>query len=1093
MSTTSHRVLQYLLIILIAAAAGGGYWYWKNARAAQQVTDNRPSFEAPLTTDLNLTAGQGIATYSRADGADRRATVTDFEGLIRPVKAGEARFDGARRVENLVGTTSENFSNAAWTISSASLSPGIADPSNGTSAMRMTATGANGFFSRGVASVTGRTYTHSIWIRRVSGSGNVILHGDDIGNTVVTTTTSWKRFSNTFTATDGNSYAGVRLGTSGDVIDVAFAQMEGVTGQTNQNPSEYVSVGVKTAFPYHGAGVDGVKYFSTQNGNTVASNVVTEATGTAIPTSTLKGYLAEGARTNLALQSEALNDAGWVKTASGVTADAVIAPSGAVSADKLTEDATTASHYVIGNSISITSGLTYVLSAYVKSAENSKAGLWVTGSYFPPAGRHAWFDLSSGTVGGAQSGVTASIISVGGGWYRCQISVVATGTGSSNFGGLYLTQGGYGDSYAGTNGNGVYVWGAQLEQATFASSYIPTTTASVTRAVDNLKYIGSSNFNNTAGTTTVDVTTEWTGNDGNGAFFIDDSSVFDRMSIWHWSGLNNLITVDRNGGGGTRNNVDYAGSTITAGTIMHLGQRWTSTANALFRDGSLRGSDTTLTLPYDAISGIAIGLRGDVNSPAFANIKNVKSWKKALTDTELNNLTSATEGIATSAVKKTTLKNTPNTTGLVGYWSFEDGSGTKAEDFSPTGTNTGTLTNGPTWTTGKFGSAVNFDGTDDYIDIPVSTNLDANFFRNPNWTISMWVKPTLSGDATQELFMGVWHKPRILLSSPGGTLTFSGYVSTVYTPFIVKASYFSANTWTHLTLVSNGTSYLLYKNGIQSASAAYTQIDATATLFRLGADGSGNGRFSGVMDDVRIYNRALSQAEITALYGTTAAKVNTSQNTQLTNGLVGLWSFNGPDLSGTTAYDRSGQGNNGTLTNGPTVYPGKVGQALRFDGTDDYITVPDSASLDIGTAATFSVWVRPTTITFGSGAAKIFRKWQSGVEDKQLSLSSGGNICFYLHDTFGGSCLTASSQVTANAWNHIVGRYDGSTAKIYVNGVEVASKAASGDVSDGTGAFEIGYDPNGPTGYFPGQIDESRIYNRALSAAEITALYNLGR
>src|SRR3989339_628048 len=93
------RVFQYVAIISLFAVIGGGYWYWKNARAAQTVTDNRPSFEAPLTHDLNLTAGQGIATYSRADGADRRATVTDFEGLIRPVKNGEARFEGARRVE----------------------------------------------------------------------------------------------------------------------------------------------------------------------------------------------------------------------------------------------------------------------------------------------------------------------------------------------------------------------------------------------------------------------------------------------------------------------------------------------------------------------------------------------------------------------------------------------------------------------------------------------------------------------------------------------------------------------------------------------------------------------------------------------------------------------------------------------------------------------------------------------------------------------------------------------------------------------------------------------------------------------------------
>src|SRR3989344_473498 len=71
------------------------------------------------------------------------------------------------------------------------------------------------------------------------------------------------------------------------------------------------------------------------------------------------------------------------------------------------------------------------------------------------------------------------------------------------------------------------------------------------------------------------------------------------------------------------------------------------------------------------------------------------------------------------------------------------------------------------------------------------------------------------------------------------------------------------------------------------------------------------------------------------------AKINTSQNNQITNGLVGLWSFNGPDISGVTAYDRSGQGNNGTLTNGPAPAIGKIGQALSFDGVNDYVGLPD--------------------------------------------------------------------------------------------------------------------------------------------------------
>jgi len=84
MTTMKSRIIQYIAIILITAAAGGGYWYWKNAHAAGTVSTNRPSFEAPLTTDLNLTAGQGIATYSRVDGAGPPRDYDRLRGTDHP-------------------------------------------------------------------------------------------------------------------------------------------------------------------------------------------------------------------------------------------------------------------------------------------------------------------------------------------------------------------------------------------------------------------------------------------------------------------------------------------------------------------------------------------------------------------------------------------------------------------------------------------------------------------------------------------------------------------------------------------------------------------------------------------------------------------------------------------------------------------------------------------------------------------------------------------------------------------------------------------------------------------------------------------------
>src|SRR5437867_1258430 len=92
----------------------------------------------------------------------------------------------------------------------------------------------------------------------------------------------------------------------------------------------------------------------------------------------------------------------------------------------------------------------------------------------------------------------------------------------------------------------------------------------------------------------------------------------------------------------------------------------------------------------------------------------------------------------------------------------------------------------------------------------------------------------------------------------------------------------------------------------------------------------------------------------------------------LNSGLVGWWTFDGKDVAGVTAYDRSGNANSGTLTNGPTKTIGKIGQALNFDGTDDYVQLPGppSASLDSIGTTTMSVWIYPRRLS-GDVANKV--------------------------------------------------------------------------------------------------------------------------
>lgn len=245
-------------------------------------------------------------------------TIIDWEGIVRYCKDGEGRWRGWRRVENLVSAKSEDWTDASWTKSNMTAT-----------ATRLTAAAGNATVMHAALTKTSRPFVLRVRMYRVTGSGNIDLTLDNGATwTTMTLTGSAQVFS--ISQTLANPQFGIRVVTSGDVIEADQIQVEDVVGQSNANPGEYVSVGVKDASTYfHGCAVDGVKYFPRQNGNTVASNVVTEADGATLTDMTQKhGWLREGADTNIALYSNAMADAVWAATNITKAADDAVAPDG---------------------------------------------------------------------------------------------------------------------------------------------------------------------------------------------------------------------------------------------------------------------------------------------------------------------------------------------------------------------------------------------------------------------------------------------------------------------------------------------------------------------------------------------------------------------------------------------------------------------------------------------------------------------------------------------------------------------------------------------------------------------------------------------
>jgi len=215
-----------------------------------------------------------------------------------------------------------------------------------------------------------------------------------------------------------------------------------------------------------------------------------------------------------------------------------------------------------------------------------------------------------------------------------------------------------------------------------------------------------------------------------------------------------------------------------------------------------------------------------------------------------------------------------------------------------------------------------------------------------------------------------------------------------------------------------------------------------------------------------------------------------AQSPDITTGLVGYWKFD--EGSGTTASDSSGNGNTGTLVNGPIWTTGQVGGALDFDGTDDYINCGDETTLqgiDSDYSWTISLWYRSEDAIADFKGLLYKSQWLLN-----CSYFYGNNRCYFEQQT--GDYHKAYSSVgsfSANVWQHIVvtGTGTASTIKFYINGVDQTATPDSDFAWEGAGAgdddFRIafGYDK-----FWNGQIDEVRVYNRALSAADVQELYN---
>jgi len=206
-------------------------------------------------------------------------------------------------------------------------------------------------------------------------------------------------------------------------------------------------------------------------------------------------------------------------------------------------------------------------------------------------------------------------------------------------------------------------------------------------------------------------------------------------------------------------------------------------------------------------------------------------------------------------------------------------------------------------------------------------------------------------------------------------------------------------------------------------------------------------------------------------------------------GPVAYWALD--EGAGAAAGDSSGNGNAGTLINGPAWTAGQIEGALFFDGANDYIEVADSDSLDVTANLTIAAWIFPYSLGDDSQGRIVDKADNDGTVGYVLRLNSSNRVGLQQSGVTGG-VDSAIDAIRLNAWNHVVGVVQGGTnVTLYANGVKVGTGSLARPITVNNKAMRIGMRHDGDKA-FEGMIDEIRIYDQALTADRIATLYTRG-
>ena len=342
--------------------------------------------------------------------------------------------------------------------------------------------------------------------------------------------------------------------------------------------------------------------------------------------------LLEPQRTNLVTYSEDFSNAYWTKGGSSIVINNAISPDGSLNADKLVEDTSTGGHFLY-KQLTTTALSTYTASVFAKVGEND---FIILQDPFSSGNPRQWFDLNNGILGTGTNISNASIIPFGNGFYKCTVTWVISSTNGGL--GINTSKLDNSTSYTGDGTSGVYIYGAQLEEASYPTSYIPTNGTTVTRLAETANGAGdATTFNDSEGVLMVEISA--LDNDLTlRQISLSDGTLSNQLVIYYGNGSNKIFYYLSVGGVAQVNDSVIISDIVSFNKIAF---KYKQNDFALWINGvNLLSDSSGNTYSASTLSELNLTNGQGSGDYFYGKTKQIQYFQTALTDSELEQLTS---------------------------------------------------------------------------------------------------------------------------------------------------------------------------------------------------------------------------------------------------------------------------------------------------------------------------------------------------------------------------------------------------------------------------------------------------------------------